>query len=483
MTTSTGTRLARFARPGRWGQRGLTERRVLREGAATPGVARRERMSRRALALADALGAVLALSTVILAAGGRLTWPILLAMPLTVAVNRIADLYDRDELVLNKTTLDEVPQLLQISGLSALVTWLVHGPLLAVPLGPGGVLALWTCWFLVLVGGRVVARWIPSRIAGVQRCLVVGEDDAIRSLSERLREAHVGAEVVAGVVVGDPLRDADLSERVRRTVRDENVHRVIVAPSRTDSEDMLEVIRIAKLEGVGVTVLPRLFEVVGSSIEFDHVDGITMLGVRRFGLSRSSRIIKRGFDLAGSCVLLLAAAPLMALIALAIRLETPGRVLFRQTRVGKDGQRFEMLKFRSMVADAEDRKESLRHLNETVGLFKIAADPRITGIGRLLRASSLDELPQLFNVVRGEMSLVGPRPLVVDEDIQVQGLDRARLHLTPGMTGPWQVLGSGRIPMNQMLMIDYLYVANWSLWTDAKILLRTIPHVVSARGS
>ena len=141
-----------------------------------------------------------------------------------------------------------------------------------------------------------------------------------------------------------------------------------------------------------------------------------------------------------------------------------------------------MLKFRSMVADADGRKADLLHLNETEGLFKIAEDPRITRVGRSLRRASLDELPQLFNVWRGEMSLVGPRPLVLDEDAQVRGLDRARLHLTPGMTGPWQVLGSTRVPMREMVVIDYLYAANWSLWSDMKILLRTIPHMVSGRG-
>jgi lipopolysaccharide/colanic/teichoic acid biosynthesis glycosyltransferase len=245
---------------------------------------------------------------------------------------------------------------------------------------------------------------------------------------------------------------------------------------------MLEVIRVAKLEGVRVTVLPRLFEVVGSSVEFDQVDGLTMLGVRRFGLTRSSRLVKRAFDLAGSTLLLAAAAPVTAVIAVAIRLDTPGPVLFKQLRVGRDGRYFHMLKFRSMVADADGRKAELLHLNETEGMFKISADPRITRVGRLLRRSSLDELPQLLNVWRGEMSLVGPRPLVLDEDAQVVGLDRARLHLTPGMTGPWQVLGATRVPMREMVVIDYLYAANWSLWSDLKILLRTIPHMLSGAG-
>jgi lipopolysaccharide/colanic/teichoic acid biosynthesis glycosyltransferase len=157
-------------------------------------------------------------------------------------------------------------------------------------------------------------------------------------------------------------------------------------------------------------------------------------------------------------------------------------VFFRQTRVGRNGERFQIYKFRSMVADAEAHKDELLHLNETDGVFKMSEDPRVTRVGRMLRTSSLDELPQLINVVRGEMSLVGPRPLVVDEDAKVAGLDRSRLHLTPGMTGHWQILGSARVPLGEMVGIDYLYVANWSLWTDVKILLRTVPYVLSRSG-
>jgi lipopolysaccharide/colanic/teichoic acid biosynthesis glycosyltransferase len=142
-----------------------------------------------------------------------------------------------------------------------------------------------------------------------------------------------------------------------------------------------------------------------------------------------------------------------------------------------------MLKFRTMVDGADGMKESLRGRNEAKeGLFKIAADPRITRVGRMLRRSALDELPQLWNVVRGEMSLVGPRPLVVDEDRRVEGWHRRRLELMPGMTGPWQILGPARVPLREMVAIDYLYVANWTLWSDVKILLRTVPHVVGRRG-
>jgi lipopolysaccharide/colanic/teichoic acid biosynthesis glycosyltransferase len=150
--------------------------------------------------------------------------------------------------------------------------------------------------------------------------------------------------------------------------------------------------------------------------------------------------------------------------------------------VGRDGKPFEMLKFRTMDLGADQLKAELQALNEADGLFKISEDPRITRVGKLLRHTSLDELPQLVNVLRGDMSLVGPRPLVHDEDSQIVGWHRRRLDLTPGMTGHWQILGSAKVPLHEMVAIDYLYIANWSLWSDLKLLLRTVPHVVAARG-
>jgi len=178
----------------------------------------------------------------------------------------------------------------------------------------------------------------------------------------------------------------------------------------------------------------------------------------------------------GSAVGLLALSPLLLLFAILIKLDTPGPVIFRQTRIGRGGGAFAMWKFRTMVAGADKLKPSLRsNADPVVGLFKMPDDPRITRVGRWLRRISLDELPQLVNVLRGEMSLVGPRPLVADEDKQITGRDRSRLHLTPGMTGHWQIQGA-RTPMAEMVKLDYLYVAGWSLWSDVKILLRTATH-------
>ena len=262
----------------------------------------------------------------------------------------------------------------------------------------------------------------------------------------------------------------------------EDVQRVIIAPRSTDHGDVLDLVRAVKSLGLHVSVLPRLLEVVGSSVVVDDLEGLRVLGVRRFGLTRSSGYIKRAFDIVGAGLGLLLILPLLALIAVAVKLDSRGPALFCQRRVGKDGSSFRMLKFRTMTVEAETEKAELVDLNEALGLFKIADDPRITRVGRVLRRTSLDELPQLGNVLRGEMSLVGPRPLVLEDDSRISGWDRRRLHLTPGMTGPWQVLGSARIPLQEMVKLDYLYVATWSLWGDIKILLRTSAFVLNRRG-
>ena len=478
-------RSRRFGRRARATPRSTRDGGPITEGTTAAATSLREGLYRRTLAAADALvAAVVVLVVLPLIAEGAPLAVAALAVPLVVLLHKAVGLYERDELVLKKTTLDEAPALLQIGALHTLVLWLFLDGVTTIALSTTEVLRLWVMTVVLLLCGRVTARWLARRLSATERCLVVGEHASIVAIQDKLHAGRVNAEVVASLDLDASWTASNhkLGETFRNLVRKHDVHRAIIAPSTAGASATLDLIRIAKHAGVRVSVLPRMLEVVGSSVEFDHIDGLTMLGVRRFGLSRSSHMLKRGFDLLGASLILAAAAPLMLAIAAAIRLDSRGPVFFRQTRVGKDGERFEMLKFRSMVVDADRLKESLRHLNESSGLFKIENDPRITRVGRLLRRTSLDELPQLLNVWRGEMSLVGPRPLVVDEDAQVHGFDRHRLHLTPGMTGHWQILGSARIPMDEMVGIDYLYVANWSLWTDVKILLRTIPYVFASRG-
>jgi exopolysaccharide biosynthesis polyprenyl glycosylphosphotransferase len=450
------------------------------DDACLPALWRREALHRRLLGVFDVAGASLVLLLVL--GVGRADHAAIAAvgcMLLLLLLFKVAGLYDRDELRLVHSTVDELPLLFQLTGLFALCVTIVHSAVIAGPLSGWQIATLWTGSCAAVLVGRTLARSLASRIAPSERCLVIGEPE----LAERVRERLGSSAARAAVVATLPLTSASLGAldtpaSLRQVVSELQVHRIILAPTTIDTSEVAELIRVAKAVGVRVSVLPRMFEVVGAAVEFDDVDGLTMLGVRRFGFVRSSLVLKRGFDIVAASVGLLLVAPLMAAVAVAIRLDSQGPVFFRQPRVGRDGRHFRIFKYRSMVVDADDHKDRLRELNEAgVGLFKITQDPRVTRVGAFLRRTSLDELPQLFNVLRGEMSLVGPRPLVIDEDAMVVGLDRSRLHLTPGMTGPWQVLGT-RVPMQEMVAIDYLYVSNWSLWLDLKLLLRTVRHVL-----
>jgi exopolysaccharide biosynthesis polyprenyl glycosylphosphotransferase len=442
----------------------------------------REAIRRRLLGIADVAAVSMALLAVlggVHLSYGVLTLPIGIALALILF--KVGGLYDRDDLRVVHSTLDEAPTLVQLTGLYALGVGISISMLPSHQIRAGQIALLWAISFAAVFIGRMIARAAAGRATPSERCLVIGDADRADRVRQKLATSRARADVVAAL----PLLAQDIDERdwmampqlLRRVVHDLNVHRIIIAPTTADTTDVVNLIRTAKAVGVRVSVLPRMFEVVGSAVEFDDVDGMTMLGVRRFGLSRSSRLLKRAFDIALTGAGTLVITPLLLAIAAAIRIESRGPVLFRQVRVGRNGEHFSIFKFRSMVADAEAQKDSLRALNEAGdGLFKLTQDPRVTRVGSLLRRTSLDELPQLLNVLRGEMSLVGPRPLVVDEDAQVLGLDRSRLHLTPGMTGPWQILGS-RVPMQEMVGLDYLYVANWSLWLDLKVMLRTVRHV------
>jgi lipopolysaccharide/colanic/teichoic acid biosynthesis glycosyltransferase len=192
-----------------------------------------------------------------------------------------------------------------------------------------------------------------------------------------------------------------------------------------------------------------------------------------------AKATKRVIDFVGGLFMLAVLAPLMLITAVLIKLDSPGPILFSQRRVGRGDEQFSMLKFRTMIDGADDQKSKLRHLNEAAdGLFKIDGDPRVTRVGRWLRITSLDELPQLFHVVTGRMSLVGPRPLVPEEDALITGANRRRLNTRPGMTGVWQVNGASAIPIEEMVKLDAGYVDNWSLWLDTKLLAVTAAHVV-----
>jgi exopolysaccharide biosynthesis polyprenyl glycosylphosphotransferase len=461
----------------------------IRRPAATM---RREWLFRRALLLADVVAIVLAfvLTVELSSRSLQLTWMSIVGLPILLVGAKMLGLYDRDETLLRKTTLDEAPRLFEVATLCALVAWLTGGLIVSGELNRREALFLWLTLAALLILARAVARAAALRAAPTERCLFIGDAELAEAIRPKLT-AHGGvkAEMVSHLDlddVGSWSTDACSAHRlseIRELAHTLDIHRAIVAPRSADAGEVLDLMRTLKAVGVRVSVLPRLLEVVGSSVEFDDLHGVTLMGVRRFELTRSSAALKRSFDLLGASIGLLVAAPLLIAIAIAIKLDSRGPVFFRQLRVGRHGGRFQMLKFRTMVPDAEALKESLRDRNEAqAGLFKIADDPRVTRVGRLLRKSALDELPQLLNIVAGEMSLVGPRPLVIEEDRRIEGWHRRRLELMPGMTGPWQILGPARAPLREMAVLDYLYVANWSLWTDIKILLRTLSHVLRRRG-
>lgn len=449
---------------------------------ASKALESQEALHRRLLALADVAAVTATLVAVLSRFGlGSRTLMALASIPLVLILFKLGGLYNRDELRLGHSTLDEAPVLLQFTGLLALGAAILYPTISAHSFTPGQVAVLWFTAFATTLIGRLLVRSVARRIMPNERCLIFGEVERADQIRRRLATSRART-VVVGCLARDDLASHDGLTAVLDVVRDLRVDRIILAPTGTGTDDAVELIRVAKAMGIRVSVLPGLLQVVGCAAAFDEVEGMALLGVPRIGLRRSSRQLKRVVDLVVTAVGLIVVSPLLAAIALAVRLDSKGPIFFRQTRIGRDGKPFRIVKFRSMVIGAEAQKDQLRAQNIAgQGLFKVTNDPRVTRLGRFLRSSSLDELPQLFNVLRGEMSLVGPRPLVTDEDVQVLGLDRSRLLLTPGITGPWQTLGS-RVALQEMVEIDYLYASNWSLWLDLKILLQTLRHV-ARRGN
>jgi exopolysaccharide biosynthesis polyprenyl glycosylphosphotransferase len=466
--------------------------REIPEGGSNESTFRRDMVYRRALGLADAVSAAIALvlGVVLLGEHDSVNLLALAGIPLIVMVGKLAGLYDRDEHLLKKGTLDEAPQLFWVATLYTLLVFLAGDWVVDGRFGRDQAVGLWGLLFASMLVTRCAARRLARAVAPAERCLVLGDHDVASWLASKVDASPgVKTRIVGRVPLErDPpgangLPNLGGFDTLGLTLEQHDVDRVIIAPGDSDADHILDAIRLVKSLGVKVSVLPRLFEVVGSSVEFDQIDGVTLLGVRRYGLSRSSELLKRSLDIAGAAAMTLLLGPLMLMIALAIRIDTRGPVLFRQRRMGRANVSFEMLKFRTMVDGSDTHKAALQAHNEAGGgLFKMENDPRITRVGSFLRRTSLDELPQLLNVLRGDMALVGPRPLVIDEDRLVEGWQRRRLLLAPGMTGLWQIFGSARIPLNEMVKIDYLYGANWSLWLDVKILLRTVPFVLGRRG-
>jgi exopolysaccharide biosynthesis polyprenyl glycosylphosphotransferase len=342
---------------------------------------------------------------------------------------------------------------------------------------------------------RALSRGYAHRVAPLrQRTVVVGSGLVADRLADRLdRHGEFGLEAVG--LVDDDVHTLNGTQRLQKLgsleqldeVLDEmRVDRVIIAFSRASHQQLLSCIRTCRDHRVAVDVVPRLFELLDAAQATSQIGGLPLISIGAPPLTRASRVAKRCLDVIVSSLLLVFLSPFLLLLAVAIKIDSRGPIFFRQVRAGRGQTTFMLIKFRSMYKDADKRKKEFEADNEANDgvMFKIKRDPRITRIGRLIRRTSIDELPQLINVLRGEMSLVGPRPLILSESSQAaQTWHARRLDLRPGITGLWQVSGRSDLPFQEMIRFDYQYVSGWSLARDIEILLATIPVVLSGRGA
>ncbi|MDP2710644.1 MAG: exopolysaccharide biosynthesis polyprenyl glycosylphosphotransferase [Solirubrobacteraceae bacterium] len=452
---------------------------------------------RRMLAAADcvALLATLAFAMVVVAHDGatpeRLALA-LLALPPWLMLLKLYGLYERDSKRVSHSTLDDIPHIFHALLLASLGLWLLYK--LAAPdqrliLGESAV--FFVAAMVTVPLARAGARSLAARSARPERVLILGGGPMTRVLVRKIRAHREYALDPIGYVDAAPARDGerfglpylgtidDLDDVCRTT----ETERLLAVAGAIDHERLADVVRQMRVLKVRVSLVPDLVDVLGPSVEIDDIEGITVLGINPPVLNRSSRMLKRIMDVSVAAVVLLLSAPVLIGAAIAVKRSSPGPLLYSQERIGRRGRRFRVHKFRTMVADADKLGADLATESRHPVWLLLDHDPRITAAGRFLRRTSIDELPQLWNVLRGDMSLVGPRPMPPSVHEHITGWGAQRLDLTPGLTGLWQVLGRTAIPFEEMVKLDYLYAANWSLWYDVRLLIRTLPAVVRGRGA
>jgi exopolysaccharide biosynthesis polyprenyl glycosylphosphotransferase len=433
--------------------------------------------------------AALAISAVLVGHGDaipQIFWGLVL-LPAWVLLFKVYGLYERDAKRVSHSTVDDLPWLFHSLVIGSLGLWLVlrYGPTQKMISSEGLVffgLALGAI-FLARAGARALSRVvIPA-----ERVLFVGGGPMAQLLARKVR-LHPEYEL-------DPIGYIDLAEselsalpylgrpeEIDAVCNAHGVERVVILSPEVRPEELVDLIRRLRGLDVRIGILPHVADVLGPSVEIDDVEGITVLGVGSAMLSRSSRLLKRAMDVTIALTLLVLTLPLMVFAALAIKLTSRGPILYGQERIGRGGRRFRMYKLRTMIEHADAKEAELAASSRHPVWLLLDDDPRVTRIGRLLRHTSIDELPQLWNVLRGDMSIVGPRPMPPHVDEHISGWGRRRLDLTPGITGLWQVLGRTHIPFEEMVKLDYLYVTNWSLWQDIRLIIRTLPAVLGRRG-
>jgi exopolysaccharide biosynthesis polyprenyl glycosylphosphotransferase len=423
----------------------------------------------------------------------------LAAIPLWVLLAKVYGIYDRDGRHATYSSTDDVAPVFHIVTLMVLL-FVLGRHAVALPSADLTRLGLfWLGTMPLLVTTRAGARSLAKRsVVYLQNTVIVGAGDVGQTVAHKfLNHPEYGVNVVGFVDSMPKVRRDDLQHLAVLGDADElplliellDVERVVIAFSNERHEDVLNLARDLRELNVQIDIVPRLFDLIGPGVEVHSVEGMPLVGLSTLQLSRSSRFVKRVVDVIVSAFALAILSPVFLLVAIAIKLDSEGPVFFRQRRTGEGGDPFAMFKFRTMVPDADKRKQEFAHLNRHLGnggdprMFKILDDPRVTRVGKLLRKYFVDELPQLVNVLAGDMSLIGPRPLIPEESRHVDAWGRRRLDLKPGMTGVWQVLGRSEIPFEEMVKLDYHYVTTWSLASDLRLLLQTIPLVLRGEAA
>ena len=340
---------------------------------------------------------------------------------------------------------------------------------------------------------RAVLGLLRKRGIGVTRVLIVGAGEVGRTVMRNLVVRPELSYQVSGFVDDAPekaytdigrLRALGHTEDIPSLVAEHRIQEVIITLPWMSHRKILRIMAQCERQKVRAKIVPDLFQISLRQVDLEVINGIPLISVGQPSIGGWNRTSKRVVDAMVSAILLTLLSPLFLIIALAVRLDSPGSAIFRQSRTGRDGKEFTVYKFRTMVQRAEEQREGLNHRNEAIGpLFKIRNDPRRTTVGGFLRRLSLDELPQLYNVLRGEMSLVGPRPALPSEVEEYRPWHSRRLEVSPGLTGLWQVSGRSDLAFDEMVLLDLYYVENWSLLLDLKIILRTIPALVVGRGA
>ncbi len=328
---------------------------------------------------------------------------------------------------------------------------------------------------------------------GVSRVLIVGAGDVGRTVIRTvMAQPEFGYRIVA--LVDEHVENSALSigpvpliegtQCLPQLIAEKNIDEVIVALPWSDHQRILAIFQLCEGLGVRARTVPDLFQLSLNRVDVEDLGGVPVIGLKTASIRGANLFVKRMMDVVIGFIVLLILSPLMLLLALVIKMDSPGPVIFRQKRVGARGQEFVVYKFRSMREGADEEKERLLEFNEMNGpLFKMREDPRTTRLGRFLRRFSLDELPQLFNVLRGEMSMVGPRPHTSTEVAQYQNWQRQVLEAPPGLTGLAQVSGRSQLSFDEQCLLDIYYIENWSPALDVKILLRTVPKILSGQGA